>query len=82
MYKEQLGSGLIIKVDGYQKTISSMSKMIRMIHLTPKMEGMSRKQLASWKREKIDSLYVQINSIAGAGNDLVKQIQDRLTKNK
>tara|TARA_R110002110_G_scaffold57604_8_gene164496 strand:+ start:2896 stop:7131 length:4236 start_codon:yes stop_codon:yes gene_type:complete len=82
VYKEQLGSGLIIKVDGYQKTISSMSKMIRMIHLTPKMEGMSRKQLASWKREKIDSLYVQINSIAGAGNDLVKQIQDRLTKNK
>ena len=82
VFKEQLGSGLIIKVDGYQKTISSMSKMIRMIHLTPQMEGMSRKQLSSWKREKIDSLYVQINSIARAGNDLVKQVQDKLTKNE
>ena len=67
--------GNIVRLMGVKTAISNQSKMIRNIHRIKSMENMTKQQLADWKREQIDVLYVQINSIAKLGLELVKTIK-------
>ena len=67
--------GNIVRLMGIKTAISNQSKMIRNIHRIKSIENMTKQQLADWKREQIDVLYVQINSIAKLGLELVKTIK-------
>jgi hypothetical protein len=64
---EAKSTGGMYRLTQQRKAMSAMSKMIRKIHMIQNLEGMTREQLADWKRESIDTLYVRINDIAKTG---------------
>lgn len=78
IFEEQQDAGLVIKLDKQKQTISEMSRLIRQIHRLPRMEGMSDEELATFKRQTIDTLYIRINGIAKRGVEMMKQFQSSI----
>ena len=64
----------IIRLSGFKKAMSNLSLMVRNIHRLSRMEGMSDEQLANWKRENIDKLYIDMNNVAKMGLQLVEEL--------
>jgi hypothetical protein len=69
-----LQSGNIFRLNNFAKAMSNLSTMIRKIHQIPSMENMSTEELANWKRETIDKLYIDMNNVAVQGLEILEII--------
>ena len=78
VFKFGADTGSIIRLTGIKTAISNQSNMIRKIHRMQSMDGMTKQQVADWKREQIDVLYYQINSLAKMGLEVVKAIKTKV----
>jgi hypothetical protein len=61
----------LTQLDGQKKAIDTMIRSIRKIHRMPSIENMSDEDLANWKREQIDTIYINIHRLAKVGLSIV-----------
>ncbi len=73
-------SGGIYRLAKQREAMANMSKMIRRMYRLKKMEGMDDKQLAQWKRENIDALYIRMNQIAATGLAVADAFEESIAK--
>jgi hypothetical protein len=62
-------------LDTANNALRQMNDTILTIHHLPSMDGMTKKELADWKRETIDKLYYDMIEIAKFGNHAWDQLQ-------
>jgi hypothetical protein len=84
LIQKQRENGYLFKLKSQRKAIRNMTRLVRKIYRLPSHTDphtgikMTDDELALWKRESIDTLYVRINQVADAGVKMIDHFRKLL----